>query len=199
MTEDPSALLKNLSDDMLMFMLIVTIIFQWFIFGFNYVGTFLEKTGLKGVGLGRLRGIHVAWAFAFLLASNLLLSGLAWLLAQVGLPLSGDLGLLVPTFLEGKIVWVIVSLTAGFCEEVAFRGYLMTRLRLVFGNHSWVVPTLVSSLVFGICHAYQGVPGLILISTYGLLFSLLYLRTGSLWPCVIAHFFQDFSHLFFPQ
>ena len=197
-SEDPSVLLKSLNREMLMFLLISTIIFQWIIFGFNYMGVYLESTGLRGVGLGKIRGIHFAWAISFLLVSNLLLSGLAWGLAQIGLPMPGELGMLIPDFWEGKIVWVVVSFTAGFCEEIAFRGYLMTRLRLVFGNRSWVIPTIISMFTFGVCHAYQGIPGLIVISAYGLLFSLLYIRTRSLWPCVIAHFFQDFSHLFFP-
>ena len=75
----------------------------------------------------------------------------------------------------------------------------MTRLRLLGKTNGWLIPTILSSVVFGACHAYQGLPGFILISVYGLLFALLYIRTGSLWPCVIAHFFQDFGALFFPQ
>ena len=53
--------------------------------------------------------------------------------------------------------------------------------------------------LFGACHAYQGIPGLIVITVYGALFALLYIRTGRIWPCIIAHFFQDFSALFIPQ
>jgi membrane protease YdiL (CAAX protease family) len=92
-----------------------------------------------------------------------------------------------------------VSLSAGICEETAFRGYLMSRIRFVGELKSWVLPVVLSSLAFGACHAYQGIPGLIVITVYGSMFAWLYLRTGSLWPCIIAHFFQDFSALFIPQ
>ena len=64
---------------------------------------------------------------------------------------------------------------------------------------SWVIPVAVSAATFGICHAYQGLPGFIVITIYGLMFSALYLWTGRLWPCIIAHFFQDFMALIIPQ
>jgi membrane protease YdiL (CAAX protease family) len=31
------------------------------------------------------------------------------------------------------------------------------------------------------------------------MFAWLFVRTKSLWPCIIAHFFQDFTALFIPQ
>lgn len=198
-SEDPSAMLRNMNQGILLFMLIVTVMVQWTIFMFNYAAVYLENTGLAGIGLTRIKLVDFAWALAFILAANLILSGLAWLLAQVGLPMPGEIGNLIPTSMGGKVLWVGVSFTAGFCEEVAFRGYLMSRLRLLTKARNWVIPTIVSAVAFGACHAYQGWPGFILITIYGVMFSLLYIRTGRLWPCIIAHFFQDFGALFFPQ
>ncbi|MBU8933744.1 MAG: CPBP family intramembrane metalloprotease [candidate division Zixibacteria bacterium] len=197
--EDPSLVLGNLNAGMLMVLLVSTIVMQWGIFLVLYMSLYLENTGLTGLGFKRIRGIDFAWAISFLVASNMILAGLAWFLAQVGLPMPGEIAMLIPTDTTGRIVWVLVSFTAGFCEESMFRGYIMTRLRLVGRFKSWVIPTIASSLAFGACHAYQGLPGLIVITTYGLLFALLYIRTGSIWPCIIAHFFQDFSALFIPQ
>ncbi len=197
--QDTGVLFESMSQGVLMVLLIVTVLFQWAIFLINYAAVYLEKTGLAGLGFRRIRVVDFAWAFAFLLMANLILAGLAWLLAQVGLPMPGEIGLLVPTDPAGKVVWVAVSFTAGFCEEVAFRGYLLTRLRLIGKAKSWFFPVVISSLAFGICHAYQGWPGFIVITTYGAMFALLYTRTGRIWPCIIAHFFQDFSALFFPQ
>ena len=197
--EDPTILLKSLDQFMLMVLLITTIIFQWVIFSVNYVSVSLEGTGLKGLGITRIRPIHFAWGIAFLLAANLLLGGLSWVLGQIGMPLPGEIAMLIPTEPAGRVVWVMVSLTAGFCEEIAFRGYLMTRLRLVGKFSNWVIPTIISALAFGACHAYQGMPGFIVISVYGALFSILYIRTGSLWPCVIAHSLQDLGALIWPH
>lgn len=197
--EDPSVMLKNLNSGMLMVLLIVTIVFQWVIFAIMYGAIWTEGTGLRGIGFQRIRAIDFGWAVAFLLAANLILAGLAWLLAQIGLPMPGEIAMLIPQDWTGRIVWVLVSFTAGFCEETAFRGYLMTRLRLVGKTAGWLIPTLISAVAFGACHAYQGWPGFIVITVYGVLFSLLYIRTGRIWPCIIAHFFQDFSALFIPQ
>ncbi len=196
---DLASLKELLTETILQLSLIITIMLQWVMFLIIYVATFREQTGLGGLGLNRIRGIDFAWAIAFLLSSYLILSGIAWVLAQVGLPMPGELSLLIPKDPLGQGIWVVVSFTAGFCEEVAFRGYLMTRLRILGKTRGWLIPTAISALVFGICHAYQGIPGVIVITIYGVLFSLLYIRTGSLWPGIIAHSLQDLGALFLPH
>ncbi len=199
LSEDPSAMLKNLNQGTLMVMLVATIVMQWGFFLFLYLAIYREQTGMRGVGFKMIRWVDLAWGISFLVGANLILAGLAWLLAQVGLEMPGEIALLVPTDTVGRLVWVGVSFTAGFCEEVMFRGYLMTRLRLLGKFTNWVIPVGLSAVVFGVCHAYQGTAGLIVLSVYGLMFALLYIRTGTIWPCIIAHFFQDFSALFIPQ
>ena len=197
--DDMDSILKSINEGTLLVLLISTIVIQWGIFLMLYVAVFRESTGMAGLGFKKPRWIDLAWAMAFLLGANLVLSGVAWALAQIGLPMPGEIGMLIPKETTGKLVWVIVSVTAGVCEETAFRGYLMTRIKILMGTKSWLVPTLISAIAFGACHAYQGIPGFIVISIYGLLFSLLYLRTGSIWPGIIAHFMQDFGALFFPH
>lgn len=192
--------LKILQDDtMLMITLVGTIMIQWMMFLLLYVATYREQTFLRGLGLTSFRAIDIAWAVTFLLVANLILTGLAWVLAQWGMPMPGEIQFLIPKDTTGRIVWVMVSATAGFCEEIAFRGYLMTRLRILGKTKSWLMPVVVSSLTFGILHAYQSLPGVIILTVYGAMFALLYIRTRSLWPCIIAHFFQDFTALFIPQ
>lgn len=206
---DPTTMLKNLDSVMRMVVLVSTIIMLWTFFALVAVTTAFEKTGLKGVGFHGLLNVngttstHVmlsfVWGIAFFLGAVVFLSGMAWVMAQIGLPMPGELHMLVPQDAVGRLVWIAVSITAGVCEETLFRGYIMTRLRLIFGFQSWVVPVIVSSLVFGICHSYQGLPGMILLSVYGALFALLYIRTGSLWPGIIAHSLQDLMALFIPR
>jgi len=196
---DPEDLKLLENDTVLLFTLIATIMMQWMMFLLLYVATYREQTFLRGLGLKKLRGTDIAWAISFLLVANLILLALAWILAQLGMPMPGEIQFLIPEDTTGRIVWVMVSATAGFCEEIAFRGYLMTRLRILGKTKTWLMPVVVSSLTFGILHAYQSLPGVIILSVYGLMFALLYIRTRSLWPCIIAHFFQDFTALFIPQ
>ena len=196
---DTAAMLRNMTQGMLMFTLIVTVLMQWGIYTLNYAALFTELTGLKGIGIRRITPLDFAWGLSFLLAAILILSGLSWVMARLGLEIPSEIELLIPQDFKGRILWVVVSITAGFCEEVAFRGYLMTRIRLLTKSNSWIVPTIVSAVVFGVCHSYQGIAGFFLITIYGILFSLLYIRTGSLWPGIIAHFLQDVMYIFFPS
>jgi uncharacterized protein len=197
--QDLLSMLKDISPGVLIFLLLTTVAFQWGTFFLLLWTTFVEKTGLAGIGLTKFRSVHIAWALSFMLVAFAILSGVEWALAQVGLPLKGEVSLLIPTDPLGRIVWVVVSFTAGFCEESMFRGYLMTRIRLLGKFSGWSIATIVSAIAFGICHAYQGWPGLIAITIYGVLFSLLYIRTGSLWPGIIAHSLWDLGALFFPK
>ena len=197
--EDPARILDGLNDTTRLVLFISTMIILWTLFLLIFGAVTREQTGLAGIGFDKIQPIHFAWALAFLTASILILTGVELLLAKIGLPMPGEIALLIPQDTTGRIVWIFVSFTAGFCEEAAFRGYLMTRLRLIGNFQNWVIPTIVSAVVFGACHAYQGLPGFIVISIYGAMFSWLYIRTGSIWPPIIAHFFQDFGALFFPQ
>jgi len=198
--QDPSEIMNYLTPSGLSFILIATIVFQWMVYGLNYLIIYFEGTGLAGIGLGRIRKIDFAWAVSFWLASLVILSGLEVFMAKIGLPVDGELGYLIPKDLTGKIVWVFVSMTAGFCEEVAFRGYIMTRLRLLGKFNSWIIPVIVSAVFFGAGHIYQGFSNVIVLTIYGAMFSLLYIRTRSLWPCVIAHFLNNvFAGLVFPN
>ena len=107
--------------------------------------------------------------------------------------LEGDLGLLV-VYLTAS--WVL----AAFCEEVAFRGYLLTRLTEVMGEGRLQVAFAVvgSSVLFGLLHTEQGVVGAAAVA--GVVFSVLRYRCRTLWAPVLAHGFDDtlgFTWFFF--
>src|SRR5215510_3396646 len=54
-------------------------------------------------------------------------------------------------------LFVVLSLTAGICEEFLFRGFVMAVL-IRAGLATWLV-VLLSSAMFGLAHAYQGKGG----------------------------------------
>ena len=77
-----------------------------------------------------------------------------------------------------------LSVTAGFCEELLYRGFLMW-----YVTH-WLplVPgLLVVSLLFGFGHSYQGVRGVITTMLVGVVLGLVYLVAGSLLPAMLLH------------
>jgi membrane protease YdiL (CAAX protease family) len=97
-------------------------------------------------------------------------------------------GLLPQGILE-SLAWIPLALSAGFCEELAFRGYLQQQFQVITGSATWAV--LIQALVFGLGHLYEGVGPVARIMLYGILFGLLALWRKSLRPGMIAHAWSD--------
>lgn len=91
--------------------------------------------------------------------------------------------------------FAIVSVTAGICEEVLFRGFLLHYLNVF----PWKLPLtpvlLIAAVIFGMQHLYQGIAGAALTAITGLLFSLLFLITGSLLAPMLLHALLDLRML----
>jgi membrane protease YdiL (CAAX protease family) len=96
---------------------------------------------------------------------------------------------LLPRGILESLMWIPVALSAGFCEEVAFRGYLQKQFQAITGNAGWAV--LFQAIVFGIGHLYEGVGQVARITMFGVLFGLLALWRKSLRPGMIAHAWSD--------
>jgi uncharacterized protein len=87
--------------------------------------------------------------------------------------------------LAEQLLWVFMSFSAGFCEEVIYRGFGITALR-GRGNATWVAVVLTTT-AFVFVH---GIAGLFLFPGYfaaGLLFAFVFLRTRSVVPGVCLH------------
>ena len=81
-----------------------------------------------------------------------------------------------------------VSPTAGFCEELIFRGYLIWLLTPQVGLVGAIV---LSSVLFGLNHIYQGWAGVLKTGVMGLIFALVFWATGSLVAAIILHILVD--------
>jgi membrane protease YdiL (CAAX protease family) len=182
--------------DPVYFIYLPTIIIQWLIFIAVALGIYREKSTFRSIGFVRLRWKDLFLAVGFLLVSNLILAILQQLLSLFGMAISQDVDVLVNKARETIWWWLAVSVTAAICEETAFRGYIMTRVKGLYRKGGWLLPVVLSSLSFASGHSYQGAAGLILLFIYGLLFCGLYIYSKSLWPCILAHFIQDFSAIF---
>lgn len=84
-------------------------------------------------------------------------------------------------------------ISAGFGEEMFFRGFLITRVKTIFeGNkYSSVYAVLLPALLFGAVHVYStGLAGLVNAGTIGLIFGTFFLRyKRNLWPLILTHGF----------
>jgi membrane protease YdiL (CAAX protease family) len=101
-----------------------------------------------------------------------------------GLP--GNVGMLAG-FLA--LTWTLAALG----EELAYRGYLQTRIGDLLGDGRWmvIVAVVVTSALFGAAHSEQGAIGVAVTFLDAGFFSYLRLRYGTLWASVLAHGFNN--------
>jgi membrane protease YdiL (CAAX protease family) len=97
--------------------------------------------------------------------------------------------LLPETPVERKL-FVAVAITAGFVEELIYRGFLIWYLNSYF---HWIVAVLTSVLIFGIAHAYQGKSGFVKATIVSVCLAGLYLWSGSLIGPIILHAMLDLT------
>jgi membrane protease YdiL (CAAX protease family) len=150
--------------------------------------------GLRGrLGLGRprpWRSVLLGWPLALLA----LLVSSEYLLGEVGL-------VLAPALLA---IRVGLHLFIGFFEELLFRGYVQGFLTRRWG-HSYrgiLLCMLLTNAIFGVAHllnlvmgraeALYAVSNVVYAFAFGVFFSALYVRTGSVWPGSILHGFFNF-------
>lgn len=88
-------------------------------------------------------------------------------------------------FDQAKLVSLPASLSAGFCEEWLFRGFMMQMILLAGGGSKSQV--VWSSLAFGIAHIMWGPVGMLFTVVLGASFAVLTLCRGNVWAAVVAH------------
>lgn len=97
---------------------------------------------------------------------------------------------LLPVSRRERIWWVLLSVTAGICEELLYRGFMLQYLRGHLASGPALHLTLawlLSSLAFGIGHVYQGVRGVMETTAAGLIFGLLAILNGNLLLPIVLH------------
>ena len=114
----------------------------------------------------------------------------------------------VPNLIDGSfslkpLTWVIIitSLTAGIKEEFLFRGVIVsTLLRQWKDRNMFLQAALVSGIVFGLIHATNVLAGADPMQTLfqviasvgvGIFFAAVYIRCGSILPCMFYHVLHD--------
>jgi membrane protease YdiL (CAAX protease family) len=98
---------------------------------------------------------------------------------------------LLPETTAEKWWWLAICTTAGIGEEILYRGFLIQYFRHEPLHATLLIAVLLSCVVFGIAHTYQGVRGIFMTALLGLLFAGLFLATGSLLIPIILHFLID--------
>jgi uncharacterized protein len=166
--------------------------------GLTYLGIRFSRMTLRDVIGGRGNTMEdflldVALAFGFWIVSFGVLIGLGYAM-HMAKPGAIDEGkktieLLAPHGGLELILWICMSVVAGFVEEIVFRGYFQRQFSTLLRN-VWI-GMLASAAVFGLSHAYEGRQRMLLIFIYGAMFGTLTIWRKSLRPGMMAHAWHD--------
>lgn len=122
--------------------------------------------------------VLLLWGVVLLLAVNVVISPLLELIRFDWLPLPDP----------GRGAWALLSavVAAPVLEELLCRGIVLESLR---ARRGVVTAWLGSSLFFGLIHLQPEM--VVNAAVLGLIFAYLYIRTDSLWPCILLHAFNN--------
>ncbi|SEN85671.1 CAAX protease self-immunity [Mesobacillus persicus] len=111
----------------------------------------------------------------------------------------GEIDYMLPTTkLERK--WsVLAAITAGVCEEIIYRGFVIEYLSKLPFDIPPAYIVLISAVIFGFAHIYQGWKGFLLTGIVGYAMARVYLSTGSLLFPILLHIIIDLRAFLFTK
>jgi uncharacterized protein len=144
-------------------------------------GVDFEEIGVRPLASAPL----AAWSI------GLTAAGLAVIAAarMAGVREAALLSHLLPRDRRERRLFAALSVTAGICEELVFRGFMLHALLLATG--STPIAVAIAAGAFGVVHAYQGPAGAARAAVLGLLLTVPVLVTGSILAPIIAHVALD--------
>ncbi len=166
------------------------------ILGGIWIGMKKSGGGFTELGLGKkdITGSNLLSGIIFFVGAFALMIIIKSSIARSGYLPEKDFAYVLPVTLDEKLFWVMLSVSAALFEEICFRGFIISRLKILSGNY--LIGALAGSLAFSLGHLYQGIAGVILTFIYGMLFAGLFIARKSVFPCIVAHFLQDVIILF---
>ena len=122
-----------------------------------------------------------------------------WLFWLPFVPVIGNLIDGIPdTDLAQVLLFFVLALLSGFVEETLFRGLMLRALR---PTGVWRA-SIITALLFGAMHILNVLsvsslaPALLQVgyaSAIGFCYAALVIRTGTIWPLILAHFLTNFA------
>jgi uncharacterized protein len=174
-----------------------TLAFQWIA-----AGVILWRTNAHGIRASQLGlaipNLALAVSATVVLAALILLNQILGLRRLVTRPAKVQ-GILPQLALKlfpqddvERLAFFALVATVALCEELIYRGFVQ-RVFQDWSHGSVVLAVVGSAVFFALAHLYQGRRGLVSTLAIGLMFSTIRAWTGSLVPCIVAHFVADIT------
>jgi membrane protease YdiL (CAAX protease family) len=103
----------------------------------------------------------------------------------------------VPRTTKERKQHTLLVFSTATCEELIDRGFAVFLLQAVFPDIPTILVIIITSVLFGLSHLYQGFRGVVDTTIFGILSVSLFLVTGNLIFSMLLHFVADFSYTFF--
>jgi membrane protease YdiL (CAAX protease family) len=150
---------------------------------------FSLRQALGRLGVRRFEPSAIGWTFAVL---GIYYAGAIAFSAIVVQPKQEDIGKELGVCNPGLGIAIAAILAivvlAPIAEELFFRGFFFAGLR---SRWSLWPSALLSGAIFGLVHAPTGPTAAIPLAGLGVGLAWLYNKTGSIWPCMLAHFLNN--------
>jgi len=182
---------KVLSYQRILLILWTAAIVAWITLRFSvfFIWPAVRETTQQKIGASFAWGFAIAFAVASLL--QVVLVRRSATAREKILRAFQRLAFILPVTQEERAWFVLVSVTAGICEEVLYRGFLIRYL----SNGPWHaglwIALAIASVSFGLGHGYQGLSGIIATALLGAVMAAIFLATGSLWLPMALHAIID--------
>ncbi|HJX84953.1 MAG TPA: CPBP family intramembrane glutamic endopeptidase [Candidatus Angelobacter sp.] len=170
---------------------VIAILMDWALLYYCWFGVRRRGGNLKTLSGGRWTSwksvaVDLAIALPFWVLWEGAAYGVHWLLGPSN---AKSVASLLPESLLEILLWIATSITAGVCEELAFRGYVQRQFHALTGNVA--VAVVAQGLVFGLFHAYQGWKNVVVICVLGALYGALAAWRGNLRANIVTHAWTD--------
>lgn len=168
-----------------------TMLTEWLGFAFVLLGIWFAGSPFATVLGERWRSVadifrDIGLGVAFSILSTILLSMIG---PHLGPGTDRAVQFLLPQGSLEMTVWVALSVSAGICEEVLYRGYLQRQFMALTKSVSAGI--LLSGAMFGLAHSYQGFRLAVVIGLEGAMLGCMAHWRRSVRPGMIAHAWKD--------
>jgi membrane protease YdiL (CAAX protease family) len=121
---------------------------------------------------------------------------------------------LLPSTQVERKWYAIAAVTAGICEELLYRGFLLRYLPTTFPSFDFLAAAIVSGVVYGLSRAYLGWKGIFQTTLTGFSYAIVYFLSGNLLrvmngqesalfgcviPAIVFHVLSELRNLLFWQ
>jgi membrane protease YdiL (CAAX protease family) len=167
---------------------------------FAYVAAGLRRRGQSVRSLidprpwtARRLGVYALIAIGMFFAWGLL-GGILGLFMRPDKAQIQSLLVLFPRGTNEKALWAVMSLSAAFCEEFVYRGYLQTTVRRLSGSIS--VAVVLQALAYGFAHAALPLKLMVTVTFLGIFFGAVAASRKTLLPGMLMHAAFDLLAVF---